>query len=327
MRSATLLRGLALYAAVLVLASGLGTFTLWNIINPFTAPEEFAAWARNEPLTAFLWIGRYVLVLPIMYAAKVTGLDANVIFGGVCLALLVFLAGVLAKATAAFEKGGDERRFWFFHFVLFWLVSFFMNGRLLFAFSGYSLILLYSLRTFYRRGETGAPGPLLWLSGLLFCSVSTGTLITACLQLGLVAVAARADARFRLWVWIVVATAGLAALSKNAAFFVRERGYLDPLLLAADLSSHGYGHLLSGSGGRPAAAVATSAGIAYLFLVAATVVVTRRALGRAEASAGILSAALLPLALGIFGLGLATLCLPPLAVLGAHAAFSRTDVT
>ncbi len=153
--------------------------------------KEFHLWAQIEQLRqaevelSFSMIYahphgmRFMLVSPIYLLADLLHVAPDQIFSFVVVALCAIVATSLASAIALFQNVKEIWAVRFFLFLCFAALSLFMNGRLIFGFSAYSLM-IYSVFLFVKESDSKkyflASG-LIFLA-ILFSSISSGVAIS-----------------------------------------------------------------------------------------------------------------------------------------------------
>lgn len=118
---------------------------------------------------------RYLLVYPIFVAGDTFSLDTNEIFNALCFVMLFYISKNCVKTSQYYLKYNVLVSALFFTFI-FVTVSAFMNGRILFAFLGFSYLIVTVHRwELHRLGNRGLFIRLFIV--LLLCSVSSGTFL------------------------------------------------------------------------------------------------------------------------------------------------------
>lgn len=211
-------------------------FHVWSQINDF----HYGTWLQFAPIENFTpgeapglglsaHLPRVALTLPILVAAKAVGRTPHEVFTVVAVALLAWSAWLLGRASGRRDAG-------------FWVVlsglSLAMNGRMIFALAGASLLIWAAAR------QRSAPQLFLaTFTACFFCSVSSGALPVAVAAVGLLLVDRwKTDraARHALLATLVLALPWfLASIEKNVSYYAKtEQGVLLGLL------SHGLGQVL-----------------------------------------------------------------------------------
>ena len=158
---------------------------------------------------------RYLLVFPIFWLADEIGVDFDAIYRAFAFVLLFFISRNCSK-IADFYNFGNVVFTAFFFALTFSLVSVFMNGRIIFAFCGFSYLLAQ-----IHRWEDGLIGNFKVFTGLLIslflCSVSTGTFLLCiiCIMVWLPFVFHRRKGSLSLYI-----TTFLFAISPLISFYI-----------------------------------------------------------------------------------------------------------
>lgn len=158
------------------------------LLSPF---HEFKLWSQvtylrgNTPNLGNLFseahLLRYMLVYPIFVLSDQTGLHADHLFSVLCFVML-FLTIRHCTKMADYYLQKNELYFIICFALLFLLLSASMNGRIIFAFLGFSYLLL-SVQNWERK-KLSDLGLFLRLFPVLFlCSVSSGTFLSSLLGL------------------------------------------------------------------------------------------------------------------------------------------------
>ena len=159
------------------------TFFFLFLFSPF---HEFRLWSQvtylrgNIPNLGNLLIEahllRYMLVYPIFVLSDQTGINADKLFSAICFVMLFFTVRCCTKmANYCFHKG--ELYFIIFFALLFLLISAFMNGRIIFAFLGFSYLLL-AVQNWEKMNLSNFGLLSRIFPALFLCSVSSGTFLS-----------------------------------------------------------------------------------------------------------------------------------------------------
>lgn len=192
-------------------------FSLWSQVNILrgTSPNLVDAVSQAHFL-------RYLLVYPIFIFSDILNFDANKIFSFIGLSLLFLVVRNCTKIANTYVTGSEYFfLFWFSFFFL--MLALFMNGRIIFAFYGFSYLLL-SLHRWERNEITNFGLFLKIFLALFFCSVSTGTFLSCLLGLTLWSIifVKRRKQRFYLYLAVLaVAVSPITSLYliKNIIFY------------------------------------------------------------------------------------------------------------
>lgn len=136
-------------------------------------------WEGETPVSAFLQghphAMRYVVYYPIFVAAVTADIPVDTAFGLVCVVVFCILTFAMSGIEQTFQRATAWRPLAYSS--VFLALAIVMNGRLLFAFCGFALVIL-AFRWADREGWN-ARTPAALSIGLLFTSVSSGTLAVA----------------------------------------------------------------------------------------------------------------------------------------------------
>jgi len=201
----------------LSLFSTLHDFHLWPQVTLLRGTElDFSA------LLVRAHFLRYLLVYPIFLSADSFGLEADAIFNVICFFMLFFVTRNCVKTTQFYVSKNVVFLVFFFTF-LFLTLSIFMNGRIIFAFCGFSYFLL-SIHQWesYQIKDFGVVKRI--LISFFLCSVSTGAflLCVICLLLWSTIVIQRPKGRLRAYTAILIAILSpliLFYIMKNVIFY------------------------------------------------------------------------------------------------------------
>lgn len=281
---------------------GLVQFRLWSQVNVF--------WSGNDPWAEiiFHYHGiRYMLVYPLFKLSEWTGLSPDYLFT-ITAPLLILLVAWFATRSVQ-TLGGNlspTKRVVVFAGIstFFILLSLFMNGRLLFAMAGMSILLWTLLDWNFNRDLISLCSIL---AAFLLCSVSTGTFLVAITAfytfIGVNLVLRNPAVRRRrillyYAVLLVLLTPHVSALVFKV--FDYFGGGIDAML---KMLGHGYGLLLiHGNLAIPLAGCLVLAGLFF---------VSRKLLARYWILSGLI---IFCLAGGMFGISTAMIVLPLLMV-------------
>tara|TARA_R110002111_G_scaffold144910_2_gene211324 strand:+ start:196479 stop:197585 length:1107 start_codon:yes stop_codon:yes gene_type:complete len=153
--------------------------------------KEFHLWAQIEELRhadvalnfSMIYAHphgmRFMLVSPIYLLADLLHVAPDQIFSLVVVTMCAIVAISLASAIALFQNVKDIWAIRFFLFLCFAVLSLFMNGRLIFGFSAYSLM-IYSVFLFVKESDNKKYflAPALIFLAILFSSISSGVAIS-----------------------------------------------------------------------------------------------------------------------------------------------------
>ncbi len=158
---------------------------------------------------------RYILVYPIFLGAEFVGVDPNFIFNTLCFFMLFFVSVNCVRTTRFYISGNFIILVGFFA-SLFALMSIFMNGRIIFAFFGFSY-LVACIHQWESYQFSNFELFLRILISIFLCSVSTGTflLCVICLLLWLPIFIRRPKGSFLYYVLIF-----LCVLSPLISFYI-----------------------------------------------------------------------------------------------------------
>ena len=165
-----------LVVAVLV---GFKSFTIWEQVVELHAQKRSLAnlYAARHP--HFL---RYLVAYPVFLGSNLTGLSSAAIFNLACLALLPALALILRRVELIETSENSSEARITAHTIVLFSISYFMNGRIIFALFGYSILVLV-LSEYFSSCRWRFSSFILCLVGILFCSVSSGVFAVAFLFL------------------------------------------------------------------------------------------------------------------------------------------------
>ena len=126
---------------------------------------------------------RYLAYYPVFAFADATGLNVHIVFSLVCCILLLMMTNISEGIT--FRTWNISRKSYLNNaFAIFiFLLSLLMNGRLIFAFCGYLLLILVGVR-WLKSGRWTLGSVALLIFGCLLASVSSGTLLIALAMVG-----------------------------------------------------------------------------------------------------------------------------------------------
>lgn len=180
MKRSSLLVIIAMSPLVLAVLTGVKSFEVW--------PQITYLWDMEaDPLFELSRIHphgiRYALMYPILMASEYLGLHHDRLFSLISLINCYFTIrniGAISSTIVKERRNGDMVLFGCA--VALTILFFLMNGRIGFAFLGYSILLLVIVRHHYNR-QIGISSLIGMMLGLAFCSVSSGTLISAVLSL------------------------------------------------------------------------------------------------------------------------------------------------
>ena len=158
------------------------------LFSPF---HEFKLWSQvtylrgSVPnlgnLSSEAHLLRYLLVYPIFVLSDQTGLNADYLFRLLCFVML-FLTIRHCTKMADYYLQKNELYFIICFALLFLLLSAFMNGRIIFAFLGFSYLLL-SVQNWEKKQLSNLGLCLRIFPVLFLCSVSSGTFLSCLLGL------------------------------------------------------------------------------------------------------------------------------------------------
>jgi len=207
--------------------------------------KEFHIWAQIESLRdagvalnfetvyAHPHGMRYMLVSPVYLIADLLHVAPNQIFSVVVVMMCAIISVSLANAIALFQKVKDIWAIRFFIFLFLSSLSLFMNGRLIFGFAAYSLM-IYSVFLFGKESADNKNyfcASCLTSLAILFSSISSGVAISffiISLSPMFVLLVSSFRKRVRTKFYIAIYTIGLFLLytpiiydlvNKNLAFF------------------------------------------------------------------------------------------------------------
>lgn len=220
-----------------------GGFLVWGQINDFyhATPLQFAPipnFVPGEPSGVGIpaQLPRAMLMLPVLVIGKVLGVSPHVVFTIVGVGLVAWSAWLLGRASGRRDEG-----FW----IALGALSLAMNGRMLWALAGASLLLW---------AAAGRREPkrlfLACFTAAFFCTVSTGAFSIAVAAIGWLLVQrwrTHREARQPLiGVLVFAAPWFLSAIEKNVSYFARSEDGV-----VAGLLGHGMGRLLLLAGHMP----------------------------------------------------------------------------
>jgi hypothetical protein len=206
--------------------------------------KEFHLWAQIEDLRAAgIQPGlstiythphgmRFMLVSPVYLIADLLHVAPDQIFSLLVVTMCAIISTTLASAIALFQKVKDIWTIRFFLFLFFTSLSLFMNGRLIFGFCAYSLM-IYSV---FLIGKESDHKKCLFASclislAILFSSISSGVAISffmICLSPLFILLVSSFRNRIRIKFYIAIYTIALflvytpiisELINKNIAFF------------------------------------------------------------------------------------------------------------
>ncbi len=159
-------------------ACSLVQFRLWNqVVHLDAAHQPFSL----EALLLLKNTMRYYLVMPVFKIRDATGLNVDWIYSQF-VAVMILGIGYFVTRLVIISIQAEEL-FWYFLLLntcIFIEISLFMNGRLVLAFLGISL-LHYTLDRWIRRDIHPASFVVLLFVGWYFCCVSSGIMLVATL--------------------------------------------------------------------------------------------------------------------------------------------------
>ena len=178
LRSSTLITLLAMSPLMLAVFLSLKSYEVWPQITYLweQGAEPINAIAQNNPHAL-----RYSLIYPILVISEQIGLDYDLLFTTVVLLVGFFTIRNLHRTSALISGSSRITTLSQFATAAFMTTLFFnMNGRISFAFLGYTMICLVIFRNHYLR-EFTVGSFLKLLVGLILASVSSGTLVSTTL--------------------------------------------------------------------------------------------------------------------------------------------------
>lgn len=227
-----------------------------SLVHPGLSEKELLQQKREKHDAYYVHIPRIYLIAPIIYFSKASNIALDHIFAWSCLILILLTAYVQNHGAALFRQP-HSFTMWFGLFLLLnFGISWFMNGRILFAFLGISLLLygqIYWLErkktcSFIKRSLRLIPSSIL---GLWLMSVSSGALMVGLVTIGLFLtylLMTWCQKFKRVWVLFFimmtliilfpVLALGVAFIIKNIMFF-----YLEGNGIILGLLNHGYGQI------------------------------------------------------------------------------------
>lgn len=262
--------------------------------------QAWDLWRLGEsPVWAFM-VGhphamRYVLYYPVFVLSEWTGLSVDLVFAGFCIVAIIALCLALASIERKLSEQPSKRAT--SYVVIFFLLALLMNGRLIFAFAGYALLIW----SFVSRVDNGRWSTVMAIgvaAGLLLSSVSSGVLSVAALFcIGCLAWISwkdlRASASFKSLVPMLI-TVGLilAAFSSTVVIglFKNIDYYGGGWAGVVGMLDHGFGRIFLRLG---AAGVVAAAAVAIVGLAIGLVI-----LSRLPNKLAMVAIALIPAALG-----------------------------
>lgn len=166
----------ALFALILF---GFKSYALWAQVELlwFSGANPFAVEKLTDLGPHAL---RYLLAFPLFIISYLFDVNYNSLFS---LLVPIFLYTVIRNVWAIIGvvSQGQKHSLMSALFIsaLFFTLFMNMNGRITFAFFGYSIVLRILAVAHYRNTKIGFDRMLLLLLGLMFCSVSSGTFMSA----------------------------------------------------------------------------------------------------------------------------------------------------
>lgn len=181
-RISTLITLLAMSPLILAVLLGLKQYEVWSQITYLwhVKADPIIELGRAHPHAL-----RYALLYPVLVASDHFGIDRDVLFTAILVLICFFtIRNIHATAAVLLKARHAAYLAQAFGATLIVLLFFMMNGRIGFAFLGYSMLLrvIFS-HSIDRRFSFGSL--LAALVGLALCSVSSGTLVSAALSLAI----------------------------------------------------------------------------------------------------------------------------------------------
>jgi len=161
---------------VIVVLLDLKSFYIWSqILDPWSRMETPAALIAALNPHAL----RYTLVYPILILSELSGIDYNIIFSGTVIFLLYQTGRYIFKTAVIIDSRFSSSKFVIIIiYVILTALFLLMNGRISFAFMGYTLLLYSSVQVVYTDSFKLSGLPLMIL-GVVMCSVSSGVIVSA----------------------------------------------------------------------------------------------------------------------------------------------------
>lgn len=234
----------------------------------------FLAGKEWEAIVAHPHALRYLLVSPALIVSEVLGVTANDAFTWYVFFMVVLTARILGRTTVLMAgQGASGTGGWpWLYLLVYGVISFFMNGRLAFAFLGLSVIMFAQVRYLVDPVSRATSTSILFIVGLLFACVSSGTLAvaTGAIVLFIFAITASRFPQLRVRdvrLGAIMFMFLIFPVGPYLAFFVRKNlGFYDGSL--KNMFSHGYGEVLYLFGGDPGTTVALTLTAGCMLLLA-----------------------------------------------------------
>jgi hypothetical protein len=167
---------LLLAANFLVVFWGLKEFHLWSQVEYLHAVNLEINF-RN--LYSHVHTLRYTVVYPIYYFAETLSMDANKLFSYVMVFLCFIIAKLISDSVFVIIIKGNKLIIQYIVYAVFILLSLFMNGRLMFGFLAYSLLIYGALLIYNESSKWDLLLGCLYLTlSLWLSSVTSGILIS-----------------------------------------------------------------------------------------------------------------------------------------------------
>lgn len=254
--------------------------TITYVIVLLIYDKHFYIWSQVTVLMGEGWRSilanphatRYVLVYPAIFLSELLGAEANEVFSWYVVFLVILTARILAVTTVMISghKGKVAGNWYFLYLLAYGAVTFFMNGRLAFAFLGISLIMFAQVRYLIANVPRVATTSFLFLLGLFFTSVSSGTLAVGngIIVLFLLALGISRFPRIRvrdMWLGMIVTLFLLFLVGPFLKIFIKKNlGFYGGSVV--NMLSHGYGAILKLSGGDLGVIIAVMMTAGFLLL-------------------------------------------------------------
>lgn len=177
-KTSTLIILFAMSPLVLAVLLGLKSFEVWEQIT-------YMWYSRASPIVELAKIHphalRYALIYPILALSDYLDLKHDLLFSFTLLIFCFFTIRNIQTVSTIIEKDQKPSNLFQFFSAYFLVIMFFqMNGRIGFAFLGYSILLLIVVQHHYER-KLSIGSFIGALLGLALCSVSSGTLVSGTL--------------------------------------------------------------------------------------------------------------------------------------------------
>lgn len=171
--------GILLLCFTLLILLDIKSFSLWEQITDLSGVSPLYLLEIFSPHAL-----RYLVMYPVIFLAKITMVDVDTVFSFYVIVIAYVMSVIMGNTIKYLLPNNSTNPSWYrVLFLTCWLpILLFMNGRLIFAFFGMSVI-IYSqvaiLAKYEKKKNSISLFLILQVVGLLFASVSTGTFSVA----------------------------------------------------------------------------------------------------------------------------------------------------